>query len=145
MNLLFFPGLFCYVFGVLILYYWTYAQVEGRIFWIWPFLTIEKNKDYTLFGFSLWESSVLRWLWFGILLLAFGVGLLVFSIYSIVELFGSIVILFFLITVAIFLSVNIRKKLKKFFERNFERKKELRSKDIQKMEESILQKFSKKK
>jgi hypothetical protein len=102
-----------------------------------------KNKEQTLFGFSLWEWSVLQCLWYGILLLAFGVGLLVFSIYSIVELFGSIVILFFLITISIFLTVNIRKELKKIFERNFERKKELRRKDIQKMEESILQKLSK--
>jgi len=127
-------GLFCYIIGIVFLFYHTYSMVKKRVSWLIPGLTFEKNKDPKLYDDFIGKIFVT-----GILNLVLGFVLLIVLFYMILGLIDSILILILFIVVAIFLIVNVRKRLKIIFEKQ----EELRRKNIQQKDESILQKLSK--
>lgn len=128
-------GLICYINGVVGLFFYTYSLTKKRT-GVFQKFSFKKNKHPYIYdihvGFVL-ISIIISFI--------LGFVLLIFSLYMIVGLFVTIVILFLLIIVIIFLTVNVCKRLKIIFEKQ----EELRRKNIQQMDESILQKLSKEK
>jgi len=105
-------GLLLYVGGIFSLFYYTYSFVKGKTGsprYIGLIYEEKKNPNS-------YYSALAKYLVFGVLFLFLSIGLLMFSSYMIVGLIGSLAILFLLIVVTIFLTVNIRKKYKKFLE-----------------------------
>ena len=105
-------GLLLYAGGIFALFYYTYSLAKGKI------------GSSTIIGYIYEENKnpksyyriLALYLVTGVIFLFLSIGLLVFSLYMIVGLIGSLVILFLLLFVTIFLTVNIRKKYKKFLE-----------------------------
>jgi len=105
-------GLLLYAGGIFVLFYYTYSLPKGKIGA--PMMIgyiYEKNKNPKSY-----YHILALYLVNGVLFLFLSIGLLVYSLYTIVGLIGSLVILFLLIVVTIFLTVNVRKKYKKFLE-----------------------------
>ena len=105
-------GLLLYTGGIFALFYYTSSLVKGKTGspqYIGKIYEENKNPESYYIALAIYLVA-------GVLFLFLSIGLLMFSSYMIVGLIGSLVILFLLIVVTIFLSVNIRKKLKKFLE-----------------------------
>jgi len=139
-SLIMIIGLLLYLGGLVGLYFYTIYLVTERTFSILG-KNLEINKDSKLWGLNLYDMRVGGFFAYGIFYLSGGIVLLTFLSYMIFGLIGAIVIFFLLIVLTKFLAVDIRKKLKKFVER----KEELKRKNIQQLDESIIQKLSKEK